>query len=88
MKLYFTNDSKQKKTLIESDYIDDIFDEMMAFFDANRTWPHFLNPIYNERMIEIRFGSSSEYFVVLDANENDLDDLKRLIGECNEFDVF
>ena len=87
MKLYFTNDSKQKKTLIESDFIEDIFDEMMAFFDANRIWPHFLEPAYDEGSIKISFGSTSEYFVVLDVTEIDLEELKEFIENSDEFNL-
>ena len=42
MQLFFTNDSKQMKSLGMTDYPEDVYDEITAFFEEHRAWPHFL----------------------------------------------
>ena len=42
MLLYFTNNSKQNKILIETEYAEDVYDEIMAFFEEHGIRPHFV----------------------------------------------
>lgn len=36
MFLYFTNDSKQRRNLAQTNYVEDIYDEIMAFFEEKK----------------------------------------------------
>lgn len=42
MELYFVYGNKQKKKLVESDYADDIYDVVLAFFEEHKVFPHIL----------------------------------------------
>lgn len=75
MILYFTNDSKQKKKLLETDYVEDIFDEITAFFEEHHFRPHFLQVQKYEGEPRIVFGSMTEYFGVMDVSEADAKEL-------------
>lgn len=85
MKLYFTNDSKQKKLIIESDYAEDIFDTTIAFFEERKKFPHFLHIDAIENCARISFGSVTEFFLIEDFSEKDYDDLEELF---KEYDIY
>lgn len=92
MLLYFTNNSKQNKILIETDYAEDVLDEVLAFFEAYHIHPHFVkvetvdrntyhyiraeHQKYFEPVCRINFGSYSEFFYCEGILE--IDELKTL----------
>ena len=80
MHLYFINGSKQEKKLATSDYIEDLFDVMLEFFESHQRFPHFLHTNLLVDKIEIRFESPCEYFVILKATSQHLDELQQLIS--------
>lgn len=78
MKVYFTNDSKQKKTLMESDYAEDIYDVVIAFFEEHHTFPHFLHLEKKGDNAQVSFGSMTEFFVIEDLMDEDYEELEEL----------
>ena len=78
MLLYFINNSKQNKILLETDFIEDIYDEILSFFEEYRIYPHYVKvePVDRtayqyvgkeyqrnyEPVCRIAFGSYSEFF--------------------------
>lgn len=78
MLLYFTNNSKQNKILLETDYVEDIYDEILTFFEEYHIYPHYIKvePVNRtayqyvgqeyqknyESVCRISFGSYSEFF--------------------------
>lgn len=78
MLLYFTNNSKQNKILLETDYVEDIYDEILTFFEEYHIYPHYVKvePVDRtayqyvgkdyqmnyELVCRISFGSYSEFF--------------------------
>lgn len=83
MKVYFTNDSKQKKTLIETDYAEDAYDVIIAFFEEHRNFPHFLQLEREENRAKISFGSYTEFFYVESVTDEDYEKIEELIKEYN-----
>ena len=81
MELYFTNDSRQKKLLIESDYAEDIYDTTIAFFEEKNKYPHFLHIEETDTNARISFGSTSEFFVIEGFSEEDYEYLYELFKE-------
>ncbi len=64
MKLYFTNNTKKRKFLLETDYEEDIYDEIACFFEEHHFQPHFLEKVVEDGETRIRFESQTEYFIV------------------------
>lgn len=81
MKLYFTNDSRQKKLLIESDYAEDIYDTTLTFFEEKRRFPHYLHLEEDKQCVKITFGSATECFLVEDYLKDDYEELQELYIE-------
>lgn len=81
MILYFTNSSKQKKMLIETDYVEDVLDGILAFLEEYRIRPHFMCISANENRYIITWESWSEMFVCEGMTEEDSRELKKLMGE-------
>lgn len=80
MLLFFTNDSKQKKKLIETDYVEDIYDVIESFFEDHGFRPHFVKTEF-EPVWKISFGSTSEYFFVENYSQENIDEAKEYIQE-------
>ena len=80
MLLYFTNNSKQKKVLIETDYVEDIYDEIMAFFEDYKIRPHLIEIRNEESGCSIGWESQSEFFICEGASNDDIDVLKQMFG--------
>lgn len=78
MILYFMNDSKQKKKLLESDYVEDIYDVMEAFFEEHRFRPHFIRSSFEEGW-KVTFGSMTECFVIEGYSETDIEEAKKFL---------
>ena len=81
MRLYFTNDSRQKKLISESDYVEDLYDEMIMFFDDHHKYPHFIEANIEDSVIKIEFGSDTEYFYIDSDDEDILDEFMELLEE-------
>ena len=81
MILYFVNGSHQQKLLLESDYADDLYDVMIGFFEEHGKYPHFLEMDRFDGSCEIHFESASEYFLLDDAEEPQMDEFEELMGE-------
>lgn len=79
MLLYFTNDSKQKKILIESDYVEDIYDEIQAFFEEHHIRPHFINVVSDVKGCIISWNSQTEKFVCEGIAKEQVEELKILL---------
>lgn len=76
MKLYFVNGSKQRKFMLETDYVDDIYDEIEAFFCEHHFEPHFLVTKRAENEWQIRFESQSEYFAIENVDDADEEEFR------------
>lgn len=70
MTLYFTNNSKQKKLLIETDFVEDIYDEIQAFFEDYKIRPHFIKFECVDDVCKIMWNSLSEMFVCENITED------------------
>ena len=81
MLLYFTNDSKQKKNLIESDYAEDIYDTILSFFEEHRKFPHFLRVEQEHDKVKISFESTSEFFYIEGVTVEEYEELQDLFVE-------
>lgn len=81
MILYFINGSYQKKKLMESDYADDIYDMLTAFFEEHKHFPRFLKCKRADDSLIINFESVTEHFLVDDASESDEEELSKYIAE-------
>lgn len=82
MTLYFTNDSKQKRILIKTNYIEDIYDTVLSFFEDHHIRPRFLCLDENESgEWKISFGSITEFFYVTDITGQNMDELRDLMEE-------
>lgn len=79
----FCNNSKQENVLIETDYIEDIYDSILAFFDEKHFRPHFLKVLDAGEDCRVDFGSMSEYFQVTGVTYEDIEELKQLIIEAD-----
>lgn len=71
MRLLFTNCSKQKKLLIETDYIEDIYDEVEIFFEDHKIRPYYIDIRKTENAYEVWYGSMSERFIIEDMDDGD-----------------
>lgn len=76
MILYFTNNSKQKKILIETDFVEDIYDVILAFFEDYKIRPHFIRFDSSCEECKITWDSLSEMFVCENIDENQVKELK------------
>ena len=78
MRLYFTGCSKQMKFLIDTDYVEDIYDEIEAFFEEYKIRPHIIELRQVHAGYEIWFGSMSERFVIEGMDDNRASELKAM----------
>ena len=78
MLLYFTNNSKQKKVLIETDYIEDVYDEILAFFEDYKIRPHFIMVDSIDIGCKIFWNSQTEMFICEDVIAEEIEELKVL----------
>ena len=86
MTLYFRGGSKQKKVLISSDFAEDICDVILGFFEEHGKYPHFLQMDLcagEENVLRISFGSSSEFFFIEQAAEEEIRCFEDFIREYN-----
>lgn len=81
MEMYFENSSKQKKKLITTDYIGDIYDVMEDFFEEHKRRPHLLHMEYVENNLKITFESGCEGFVINNIEETQIQELKDMLNE-------
>lgn len=82
MKLYFINDSRQKRLLDETNYVEDIYDMIDAFFEDHGVKARFIQTSFQEGW-NITFGSFTEKFVVDDYSDEDIQNAVRFLKECN-----
>lgn len=95
MLLYFTNNSKQRKILIETDYVEDVYDEIQAFFEDYNIRPHFIGIVNGDNVCKISWNSQSEmipkedivsiwnYIVDAKKNMDDEDDTPNISCNCS-----
>lgn len=76
MYLYFVNGSKQRKELVESDYVEDIIDVMIDFFETHNRFPHVMQAVRKDEFVMIIMANTSEHFLVTDVSEEDEEELK------------
>ena len=81
MEMYFENSSKQKKKLITTDYIEDIYDVMEDFFEEHKRRPHLLHMEYVENNLKITFESGCESFLISDMQEAQIQESKYMLNE-------
>lgn len=81
MHLYFTNCSKQKKVLIDSEYVEDIYDEILTFFEEYHIFPHFISIQKEDEECKVYFNPNSEYFGITDIKEDEIKELQKLFAE-------
>lgn len=79
MKMFFVNSSKQYKKLIESDYIEDLYDVIEDFFDEHKHRPHLLRFVSEGSECKISFESGCEGFEIEDVSASDVTELKKLL---------
>lgn len=79
--MYFENSSKQKKKLITTDYIEDIYDVMEDFFEEHKRRPHLLHMENVENNLKITFESGCEGFLISDMQEAQIQELKYMLNE-------
>lgn len=77
MILYYINGSQQRKKLVESEYVEDVYDVIEEFFDEHGYRPHFIKNEFEPEW-KITFGSYSEYFLVADYDEEDVIEAKHM----------
>lgn len=78
MRLLFTNDSKQIRMLIVTDFVEDIYDEIEAFFEEHRIMPHIIDIREAVDGYELWFGSMSEHFIIEKMPESEMEELKAM----------
>lgn len=78
MILSFTNNSKQKKILIETDFVEDIYDEIQAFFEDYKIRPHYIKFEYVNATCKIMWNSLSELFLCENISAEQISELKEL----------
>ncbi len=79
MKIIFVNGSKQHKCLLESDYVDDLFDTMIGFFEEHGKYPHFLKAQTAGEDLKVTFESQSEYFLLSGASGEEREEFSELL---------
>ena len=84
MILYFINGSHQRKLLLESDYVDDLYDMLIGFFEEHGKYPHFLKLERLSDNCEIHFESSSEYFMLEGADDEQVNEFSEFVDEFNQ----
>lgn len=80
MKLYFINDSRQKRLLDETNYVEDIYDMIDAFFEDHGVKARFIQTSFKQEW-SVTFGSLSEKFLVEDYSEEDIQKAVRFLKE-------
>lgn len=83
MKLYFFNDSRQKRLLDETHYVEDIYDMIDAFFEDHGVKARFIQTSFQEGW-SVTFGSFTERFVVEDYTEKDIQDAISFLNSMEE----
>lgn len=78
MILYFTGCSKQMKYLIDTDYVEDIYDEIETFFEEHKIQPHIIDLRQSPAGYELWFGSMSERFVIEGMDDNSASEFKAM----------
>lgn len=81
MKLYFCGGNKQEKFLFESDYVDDLYDVMIAFFEEHRYFPHFIRLERKEDCLFLFFTHTKECFIIKNAVDECEEELRDLFAE-------
>lgn len=81
MILYFVNGSRQKKFLLQSDFVDDIYDVIIGFFEEHGKFPHILTGMKKDDKFEVHFDNSCEVFLIEDADNDNQNELMNIIKE-------
>lgn len=81
MKLYFIYGNKQKKSLVESDYADDIYDVIISFFEDHNSFPHVITLGRNEGDAVVSIPNTLEHFLILDVSDEQFDELDELVKD-------
>ena len=68
MTLYFINGSHQQKYLVESDYIEDIIDIIIDFFESHNSFPHMLTVRREKEDIRIAMANTREHFRITNVS--------------------
>ena len=80
MRLYFTNNSKQDKLLAKTLYPEDVYDEILTFFDNYKLRPHFIEITAFEGGCKIGWESQSEFFYCEEMTAEEVEELRELFG--------
>lgn len=83
MKLFFVLGSKQQKFLIETDYVEDIVDVMISFFEDHGKFPHMLHLEHELNNLKIYLNSGSEYFLINEIDQDILMEMQEYIDRYN-----
>ena len=78
MILYFTNSSRQKKILADTDYVEDVYDEILGFFEYHKIKPHFIKLDKMDAGYKVCWNSQSEYFGCEGITADEVQTLKKL----------
>lgn len=81
MKLFFVGGSKQEKLLFESDYVDDLYDVMISFFEEHRYYPHFIRFERCENHLFLYFTHTKECFLIKGIDSDCEEELRALFWE-------
>lgn len=80
MEMFFENSSKQKKKLIVTDYIEDLYDVIEDFFEEHKHRPHLLSFKLEGNECHISFESGCEGFVIENITSPGVIELKTLLA--------
>lgn len=69
MKLLFVNGSKQQKKIVESDYMEDIIDMILDFFETHNRFPHVMYMEEEDDYTCIKIAGTAEHFRITDVDE-------------------
>ena len=69
--------------MIESDYADDLYDMLIGFFDEHNRYPHFLKCERLNNACKISFESTSEFFLIDGADDEQMNEFAGLVDEYN-----
>lgn len=79
MKLYFINDSKQKKYITETDYAEDVYDEIILFLQEHKINPHFMTVAADGQDCKISWDSQSSFFLCENMDEDGRKELEEML---------
>lgn len=83
MELRFVNGSNQKKKIIESDYMEDIIDMIIDFFETHNRFPHVMYLEHENDNICVSFIGTCEHFEILHVDEDGKCELADWVNRYN-----